>query len=82
MFWKRQFPIMITAFVAVIMIVAYFVPKPEVSVIRDDLQQWFLIVVTFTMVLGLLNLLFVSLHKARKGRKEDRPLTLSTNYYC
>ncbi|HPJ70643.1 MAG TPA: hypothetical protein PLF44_07170 [Candidatus Mcinerneyibacteriales bacterium] len=72
MFWKRQFPIMITAFVAVVMIVAYFIPKPGFAGTRDNLQQWFLIVVTFTMVLGLLNLFFVSLHKARKGRKEDR----------
>jgi hypothetical protein len=72
MFWKRQFPIFITAFVAVVMIAAFFIPKPNIAVARDNLQQWFLIVVTFTMVLGLLNLLLVSYQKARRGRKEDR----------
>ncbi|HDS02890.1 MAG TPA: hypothetical protein ENN72_04185 [Firmicutes bacterium] len=72
MFWKRQFPILITAFVAFVMIAAFFIPKPNIAVARDNLQQWFLIVVTFTMVLGLLNLLLVSYQKARRGRKEDR----------
>ncbi|HPE29281.1 MAG TPA: hypothetical protein PLJ93_02900 [Candidatus Mcinerneyibacteriales bacterium] len=72
MFWKRQFPILITAFVAVVMIAAYFIPKPGIADTRDNLQVWFQIVVMFTMILGLLNLLFVSWHKARKGRKEDR----------
>ena len=63
---------MITAFVAVVMIAAYFIPKPGIADTRDNLQVWFQIVVMFTMILGLLNLLFVSWHKARKGRKEDR----------
>ena len=72
MFWKRQFPLIITAVVALIMIVAYFVPSAGFGQSRDELQQWFLIVVTFTMVLGLLNLLMVSLKKATKGPKHDR----------
>ena len=72
MFWKRQFPILITAFVALVMIAAYFVPKPGFADSRDNLQQWFLIVVTFTMVLGLLNLLLVSYRKAVRGAKKDR----------
>ncbi len=72
MFWKRQFPLLITAFVALVMIAAYFVPKPGFADSRDNLQQWFLIVVTFTMVLGLLNLLLVSYRKAVRGAKKDR----------
>ena len=72
MFLKRQLPLLITAIAALVMIFAYFIPHPVVSGLRDSAQSWYLVVAAFTMILGILNLLIVSINRATKGAKKDR----------
>jgi len=65
MFLRRQVPFFITVVVALIMIIAYFTPHPTISPVRNKLQDWFMIIAAFTMIVGILSLIKVNIKKIR-----------------
>jgi len=67
---KREIPMIITALIGVIMIVAFFVPQPAAMDLRETIQKWAIIVFAFAILLGVLNLLLVNLHKVARGSSE------------
>lgn len=69
---KRQLPILITGLIAVFMIIGYFVPHPTVKSVYSDFQNYYLIIATFTMILGILNLLQFSLIRITRGKPEEK----------
>jgi len=59
---KREVPLIITALTGIIIIVNYFLPEVTGS-ITQIVRNWFIIISSFAIVLGILNLLLVSLRK-------------------
>src|SRR6056297_2111301 len=79
MFLRRQLPFIITVLVALIMIIAYFSPHPNVSPLRNQFQDWFMIVAAFTMIVGIVSLVKVHFKKIRKsGAGNDKFYSLIT----
>jgi len=58
---KREVPIFITLVAGLFCLIGFFVPHPWVRSGYEDIQNWALIVVGFTYVLGVANLLRVNL---------------------
>ena len=54
---KREIPILITLVAGMFMLIAWFVPHPMVRGAYEGLQNWAIVVVGFTYVLGVANLL-------------------------
>jgi len=66
---KRQFPLVITFFVGMLVIVSQFIPHQPFGHLSDTLESWFLIISGFAILLGQLNLLKVNIIKIhRKSR--------------
>jgi hypothetical protein len=65
---KREIPILITLVAGMFMLIAWFVPHPMVRGAYEGLQNWAIVVVGFTYVLGVANLLRINLRQV--GRKE------------
>jgi hypothetical protein len=53
---KREIPILITLVAGLFTLVGFFVPHPLVNTLYGDIQQWVIIVVGATYVLGVANL--------------------------
>ena len=67
---KREFPLFITAFIGLLMILAFFVPHELVSVPADFFQACVIIVLAFSYFLGGANLLrvnFDAIYKREPG---------------
>jgi hypothetical protein len=70
MFWKRQIPIAIVAFVGVLTLFGWFIDQEGVqSFVNDDATQWYDILASFAIFLGALNLLKLQTQKVIKKRK-------------
>ena len=65
---KKTVPLIITFLAGLYMIVAYFVPHPAVANSAQQMQGWEIIIVAFTLVLGIGNLVQVHYGKVR-GRR-------------
>jgi len=66
---KKTIPLAITFLTGLYMVVAYFVPHPAVAASAQQIQGWEIIIVAFTLVLGIGNL--VQVHVAKiQGRRE------------
>ena len=50
---KREIPILITLVAGMFMLIAWFVPHPMVRGAYEGLQNWAIVVVGFTYVLGV-----------------------------
>jgi len=70
--FKRQLPLLITGVIAVFMVIGYFVPHPAIQVPYGKFQNYYMIIATFTMILGILNLLQFSLLRMSRGAGRER----------
>lgn len=66
---KREVPIVITLVAGIFCLIGFFVPHPYVHDIYGDVQNWAIVVVGCTYVLGVANLLRINTRQvARKER--------------
>lgn len=66
---KRTVPFLITMVAGLFMLLAFFVPHPDVRGLYTEMQTWAIVVVGFTYVLGVANLLRINTrHVARRER--------------
>jgi len=72
---KKEIPLLITAIFGSFMIVDYFVPHPAVSLVGETLQQWAIIVISFSYVLGVANIARINGQKISK-RSKDWPFAV------
>jgi len=63
---RREIPLLITAFVGLFMILSFFIPHPLIFETAETLQSWFIIIAAFAVVLGVGNLIRLSLHRIRR----------------
>src|SRR5262245_15139643 len=56
----------------IFVLIGFFVPHPGVRAIYDDIQQWVIIVVAFTYVLGVANVLKINMTQVQR-RERDWP---------
>jgi len=69
MFWKRQIPIAIVAFVGALTLFGWFTDQPDIkSFVDDDATQWYDILASFAIFLGALNLLKMQMQKIIKRK--------------
>jgi len=66
---KKTVPLIITFLAGLYMIVAFFVPHPAVANSAQQMQSWEIIIVAFTLVLGIGNLVQVHAGKIQKKRE-------------
>ena len=66
---KKTLPLVITFLTGFYMILAYFVPHPLVAESAQKVQGWEIIIVAFTLVLGIGNLLQVHYEKVQRRRE-------------
>jgi hypothetical protein len=66
---KKTVPLIITFLAGLYMIVAFFVPHPAIANSAQQMQGWEIIIVAFTLVLGIGNLVQVHAGKVRKKRE-------------
>jgi hypothetical protein len=59
---KREIPLLITALTGIIIIVNYFLPEVT-GTITQVVRDWFIIISSFAILLGIVNLFLVSLRK-------------------
>ncbi|HMI30481.1 MAG TPA: hypothetical protein VK527_01990, partial [Candidatus Limnocylindrales bacterium] len=69
---KRTIPLIISMAAGIFVLVGFFVPHPAIRTTYDDIQQWVIIVVAFTYVLGMANLLRINMEQIRR-RSQDWP---------
>jgi hypothetical protein len=69
---KRTIPLIISMAAGLFVLVGFFVPHPAIRTTYDDIQQWVIIVVAFTYVLGMANLLRINTEQIRR-RSQDWP---------
>ena len=67
---KRTIPFLITLVVGLYMLIGFFVPHPSVATTYGDMQQWAIVVVGATYVLGVANLLRINWQKVAR-REQD-----------
>ena len=63
---KREIPLIISMASGIFVLVGFFVPHPAIRAIYDDIQQWVIIVVAFTYVLGMANLLRINVEQIQR----------------
>lgn len=66
---KKTVPLIITFLAGFYMILAFFVPHPIVANSAQEMQSWEIIIVAFTLVLGIGNLIFVHAEKIQRKRQ-------------
>lgn len=74
---KRKIPLLITFFVGSIIIVSEFIPHKPFGQISERLENWFLIISGFAIILGQLNLFKVNFLKI-KYKQENWPYFVVT----
>lgn len=72
---KRQIPLLITLVAGIFCLIGFFVPHPAVRSWYDDIQQWVIVIVGATYVLGVANLLRVNLRQVSQ-RARDWPFKI------
>jgi hypothetical protein len=72
---KREVPIVITLVAGLFMLVAFFVPHPSIRALYSDMQNWAIVVVGCTYVLGVANLLRVNTRQISR-KERDWPFKL------
>ncbi len=70
MFWKLRLPLLLTFFVGLVPIVAFFLAGrvPGVAGVRDTLERYLVIVSGFALLLGVVNVLQNNLRKIERRR--------------
>lgn len=67
---RREVPLVITGIVGITLIISFFIPHTPFNLLENLFTDWFLIVAAFAIVLGILNLLKISLDKVYKKQKD------------
>jgi hypothetical protein len=67
---KREIPIVITLVAGLFMLLAWFVPHPTVKAAYEGLQNWAIVVVGFTYVLGVANLLRINTRQVSRKERD------------
>jgi membrane-associated phospholipid phosphatase len=73
---KREIPLLISMVAGIFVLIGFFVPHPAIRTTYDDIQQWVIIVVAFTYVLGMANLLRINLEQIIR-RSRDWPYKIA-----
>ena len=66
---KKTVPLVITFLAGFYMILSFFVPHPIVANSAQKMQSWEIIIVAFTLVLGIGNLILVHAEKIQRRRQ-------------
>lgn len=66
---KRQVPLVLTFLMGLWAVVAYFVPHPWVADPAQQFQRWYLIILAFTTVIGVGNLILVHGEKIQRKQR-------------
>lgn len=69
---KRTVPLLITMVSGLFVLLGFFIREPGVRGVYDDIQQYVIVVVAFTYVLGVANLLRTNVEQLRR-RSPDWP---------
>ncbi len=67
---KRQVPLLITMVAGIFCLIGFFVPHPAIRSWYDDIQQWVIVIVGATYVLGVANLLRVNLRQVSQQARD------------
>ncbi len=67
---KRTLPLIITFFVGMLIIFSEFIPHPPFNTIRTSLENWFMIIAGFAILLGQISLLTMTFLKI-KHKKDN-----------
>lgn len=67
---KRQIPFLITLVAGLFCLIGFFVPHPSVRTFYDDIQQWVIVIVGATYVLGVANLLRINVEQVRRQARD------------
>lgn len=78
---KREIPLLISMAAGIFVLIGFFVPHPAIRTGYDKIQQWVIIVVAFTYVLGMANLLRLNLDQIQR-RSKDWPYKIALVLAC
>jgi hypothetical protein len=78
---KREIPLIISMAAGIFVLIGFFVPHPAIRTGYDKIQQWVIIVVAFTYVLGMANLLRLNLDQIQR-RAKDWPYKIALVLAC
>ncbi len=67
---KRKIPLIITFTVGVLLIIAEFIPHKPFGTLSGELEEWFLVISGFAIILGQLSLLKVNTFKIKYKQKD------------
>ena len=73
---KREIPVIITLVAGLFMLIAFFVPHPIVRELYGGVQNWAIVVVGCTYVLGVANLLRINVRQVSR-RERDWPFKVA-----
>jgi len=74
---KRKLPLIFTLLVGFIIIFSEFIPHKPFGSISGELEQWFLIISGFAIILGQLNLFKVNINKIKYKQKNWQYLIIT-----
>lgn len=74
---KRKIPLIITFTVGVLLIIAEFIPHKPFGTLSGELEEWFLVISGFAIILGQLSLLKVNIFKI-KYKQQDWQYSIIT----
>jgi len=78
---KREVPLIISMAAGIFVLIGFFVPHPAIRTGYDKIQQWVIIVVAFTYVLGMANLLRLNMEQIQR-RAKDWPYKIALVLAC
>jgi len=78
---KREVPLIISMAAGIFVLIGFFVPHPWVRTGYDKIQQWVIIVVAFTYVLGMANLMRINMEQVQR-RARDWPYKIALIVAC
>jgi len=78
---KREVPLIISRVAGIFVLIGFFIPHPLIRTGYDKIQQWVIIVVAFTYVLGMANLMRLNLDQIQR-RSKDWPYKVALVLGC
>ncbi len=78
---KREVPLIISMVAGIFVLIGFFIPHPLIRTGYDKIQQWVIIVVAFTYVLGMANLMRLNLDQIQR-RSKDWPYKVALVLGC
>jgi uncharacterized membrane protein YfcA len=67
---RRELPLAICFIMGIIMTVQFFIPHRYSQWLFDNMLKWLIIVLTFAMILGILNLVKIHVQKIQRRRRD------------